>query len=193
MEKLRVDHVDLLQLHHLVEEEDWEVAMGPGGALEWAVEARDRGLVGYIGVTGHGLAAPEMHLRSLERFDFDSVLLPYNYLLMRDFEYATGFEALMRVCRERGVAVQTIKSIARGPWGNKTRIRTVWYEPLESPSGIDRAVHWVLARPEVFLNTAGDMSLLPKVLDAAARFQSAPTESEMRRLVAEERIVPLFT
>jgi len=192
LERLRVDQVDLLQLHHLVDPEEWEVAMGPGGALEAAIEAREEGLVHFIGVTGHGVTAPAMHQRSLERFDFDSVLLPYNYPMMQNPQYAADFEALISGCQERNVAVQTIKSIARGPWGDKPRIRNTWYEPLEELADIDRAVHWVLGRPGVFLNTAGDIHMLPRVLDAASRFQTPPSEEEMKELVARLEMAPLF-
>jgi hypothetical protein len=133
-----------------------------------------------------------MHLRSLERFDFDSVLLPYNYIMMQNPQYAADFEALMQVCQARNVAVQTIKSITRGPWGDKERSRTTWYEPLEDQADIDRAVHWVLGRPGIFLNTVGDIHLLPKVLEAASRFETAPTEAEMKAEVERLEIAPLF-
>jgi aryl-alcohol dehydrogenase-like predicted oxidoreductase len=192
LERLRVDQVDLLQLHHLVDPEEWEVAMGPGGALEAAIEAREQGLVRFIGVTGHGVAAPEMHRRSLERFDFDSVLLPYNYMMMQNPRYAADFRALMALCQKRNVAVQTIKSIARGPWGTKTRTRATWYEPLEDESAIEKAVRWVLGRPGIFLNTAADIRLLPKVLDAASRFQTPPSDEEMKKEAARLEMKPLF-
>ena len=192
LERLRVDQVDLLQLHHLVDPEEWEVAMGPGGALEAAVEAREQGLVRFIGVTGHGVTAPEMHRRSLERFDFDSVLLPYNYMMMQNPRYAADFRALLALCQKRNVAVQTIKSIARGPWGTKTRTRATWYEPLEDESAIEKAVRWVLGRPGIFLNTAADIRLLPKVLDAASRFQTPPSDEEMKKEAVRLKIKPLF-
>jgi predicted aldo/keto reductase-like oxidoreductase len=175
-----------------VDPEEWEVAMGPGGALEAAIEAREQGLVRFIGVTGHGVAAPEMHRRSLERFDFDSVLLPYNYMMMQNPRYAADFRALMALCQKRNVAVQTIKSIARGPWGTKTRTRATWYEPLEDQDAIDKAVRWVLGRPGIFLNTAADIRLLPKVLDAASRFQTQPSDGEMKKEAAGLKIKPLF-
>jgi hypothetical protein len=133
-----------------------------------------------------------MHLRSLERFDFDSVLLPLNYVMMQNAQYAADFESLLDVCRERDVAVQTIKAIAKGEWGKKTHTRTVWYEPLEDQVAIDKAVQWVLGWPGVFLNTAGDVNLLPKVLDAATRFKAAPSDEEMQELVREHGIEPLF-
>ena len=126
-------------------------------------------LVRAIGVTGHGTPIAAMHRRSLERFDFDSVLLPYSWIVMQDEKYARDFEALLTMCAERGVAVQTIKSIASRPWGDAAHTHATWYTPLERQDDIDWAVHWVLRRPGVFLNTAGDITLLPKVLDAASR------------------------
>ena len=163
-----------------------------GGALEAAIEARDQGLVRFIGVTGHGTGAPRMHRRSLERFAFDSVLLPYNYAMMQNPQYSADFEALLAMCQERNVAVQTIKSIARAQWGDKTPTRDTWYEPLEDQASIDHAVHWALSRPGVFLNTVGDFRLLPRVLDAASRFQSCPTAEQMERELHSQQITPLF-
>jgi len=192
LDLMRTDHVDLWQLHCLVESDEWEIAMGPGGALEAFVEAREQGLVRFLGVTGHGVAAPSVHLRSLERFDFDSVLLPYNYVMMQNPHYAADFERLLTVCRERRVAVQTIKSICRRPWDSRPQTRATWYEPLEDQAEIDRAVHWVLARSELFLNTAGDVHMLPKVLEAASRFRAAPSPEEMQAQVAAMAMEPLF-
>jgi aryl-alcohol dehydrogenase-like predicted oxidoreductase len=192
LERLRVDQVDLWQLHNLVNPEEWEVAMGPGGALEAAIEAREQGLVRFIGVTGHGTTVAAMHKRSLERFDFDSVLLPYNYVMIQNPQYAADFEALMALCQGRGLAAQTIKSLVRRPWGDRPQTRATWYEPLEDQADIDRAVHWVLSRPGIFLNTVADVHLLPRVLDAASRFQLAPSEGEMKRRVAELEMAPLF-
>lgn len=192
LDRLQTDHVDLIQLHALFHPDEWEQAMGPGGALEAAIEAREQGLARYIGVTGHGLTVAAMHLRSLERFDFDSVLLPYSYVMMQNERYAQDFERLMQVCQARNVAVQTIKSLARGPWATKPHTRATWYEPLEDQADIDVAVHWVLGRPGIFLNTTGDIHLLPKVLDAAARFQTRPSDEEMAAVVERERMSALF-
>jgi aryl-alcohol dehydrogenase-like predicted oxidoreductase len=192
LERLRVDQVDLLQLHYLVAPDEWEVAMGPGGALEAAVEARQQGLVRFIGVTGHDTAVAAMHKRALERFDFDSILLPYSYVMMQNPQYAADFEALMELCQQRNVAVQTIKSICRRPWGDRPHTRATWYEPLEDQADIDTAVHWVLSRPGMFLNTLGDIHVLPKVLDAASRFEAAPSEQVMQEQVAQLAMSPLF-
>ncbi len=166
--------------------------MGPGGALEAAIEAREQGLVRFIGVTGHGVTVAAMHKRSLERFPFDSVLLPYNYVMMQNPLYAADFEAVVSLCQERGVAVQTIKAITLGPWNEMLHTHRTWYEPLTEQADIDRAVHWVLGRPGVFLNTVGDIHILPKVLTAASRFERAPADDEMRELVAKREMTPLF-
>ena len=193
LERLRVDSVDLWQMHVLVKPDEWEIAMGPGGALEAFIEAREQGLVRFLGVTGHGLITPSIHLRSLDRFDFDSVLLPYNYILMQNPQYAADFEKLTACCRERNIAVQTIKSLSKGPLGEKPKVHATWYAPLEDDAAIERAVHWVLGNPELFLNTSGDIYILPKLLEAASRFQSAPSEDEMQSDVENFEIRPLFT
>jgi len=193
LDRLRVDCVDLWQMHGLTGLTGWEQAMGPGGILETFVEARAQGLVRFLGVTGHGLKAPAMHLRSLERFDFDTVLAPYNYSLMQKPRYAADMEALISLCKERRVAVQTIKSIARRPWeGRPKTYNTYFYEPLDSQAAIDRAVHWVLGRPDLFLVTAGDMQVLPKVLDAANRFETRPSDAEMAADAVEFGIQSIF-
>jgi aryl-alcohol dehydrogenase-like predicted oxidoreductase len=194
LERLQTSRIDLIQLHYLVDPQEWEVAMGPGGALEALVEAREQGLVRFIGVTGHDLTVAAMHLRALQRFDFDSVLLPYNFTIMQNAQYAADFEALVALCRERNVAVQTIKSIARGPWGSdQPHFASTWYEPLTEQASIDKAVHWVLGRPEVYLNTAADIHILPKVLNAASHFVQRPSDEAMRQELAQSTITPLFT
>ena len=195
LERMGIDSVDLWQLHNLADPIEWDVALSPGGVIDAAVEARKQGLVRAIGVTGHGLQIAATHRRSLERFDFDAVLLPYNYLTMQSPYYAENFNALLAICQQRNVAVQTIKSIAYRPWLGRTHTRSVWYEPLENQQDIDMAIHWVLKRPGIFLNTVGDIHLLPRVLDAASRFQPdspGPTDEEMQMLVDRMRMIPLF-
>src|SRR6266849_1869485 len=191
LDRMGVDHVDLWQLHNLADPIDWDTAMSPGGVIEAAVQAREEGLVRFIGVTGHGAQIAANHRRSLARFDFDSVLLPFNFVTMQLPYYAENFEALTRTCAERNVAVQTIKSIAAKPWLGRDHTRTTWYEPLEDQADIDLAVWWVLGRPGVFLNTVGDVGLLPRVLDAAARFEKRPTDTDMVALLDRARLEPL--
>ncbi len=193
LDRLRVDSVDLIQLHYLVGDEEWQVAMGPGGVLEYLLEARDEGLVKYIGVTGHDVKIVEMHQRSLARFDFDSVLLPYSYIMMQNPVYAAGFEKVLELARARNIPVQTIKSITRRPHQTKEHGFATWYEPLTDQSGIDAAVHWVLGQPEVFLNTVGDIHVLPKVLDAASRFEGRPSDETMQAIAHQFEMAPLFT
>lgn len=192
LERLQTDYVDLIQLHFLVDPTEWETAMGPGGALEAVIQARDEGLARFIGVTGHGTTVAAMHLRALDRFDFDSVLLPYSYPLMQNPQYAEDFEALMARCAERDVAVQTIKAITRAPWGDQEQTAATWYEPLREQGAIDLAVDWVLGRPGVFLNTVGDIHILPMVLDAAERFQARPSDAEMAAMAEAQALEPLF-
>jgi aryl-alcohol dehydrogenase-like predicted oxidoreductase len=192
LDRLGVDHVDSIQLHNLVDVGEWQTALGPDGALEAAIEAREEGLVRFIGVTGHGLSIPEMHRRSLERFPFDSVLCPYNYAQMQDARYAESFEALAAVCAERNVALQTIKSLQLKLWGDRPQTAATWYEPLREQEDIDLAVHWVLGRPGVFLCTTGDVEILPRVLDAAERYEQRPTDEQMAELIARREVEPLF-
>jgi aryl-alcohol dehydrogenase-like predicted oxidoreductase len=192
LERMGVDHVDLIQLHNLVHPGDWETALGAGGALEALIEARGEGLTRFIGVTGHGLTAPWMHARALERFPFDSVLAPYNAVAMQSQQYAADFDALARLCAERGAALQTIKAITAGPWGSRRHTAGTWYEPLTEQGDIDRAVHWVLGRDSVFLNSVGERTLLPLLLDAASRFEEMPTDDEMAELIERRAMTPLF-
>ncbi len=196
LDRLRVDQVDLLQLHCLIDPNEWEQAMGPGGALEAALEAREEGLTRFIGVTAHEVVAPAVLLQSLQRFDFDTVLLPYNYPMMQNTDFAAGFEELVAECEKRDVPVQTIKAIARRLRRDESTAYSTWCEPLTEQTDIEVAVHWVLGRPDVFFNTVGDVNLLPKVLDAASRHIAGerPTDEEMEELVARcgiERIFPV--
>ncbi|MCI0519837.1 MAG: aldo/keto reductase [Chloroflexi bacterium] len=192
LELLHTDHLDLIQIHNLSTQAEWEVALGPGGALEACIEARRLGWARFIGVTGHGVEIPFLHRRALERFDFDTVLFPYNYMMMQNRRYAEGVDALLEVCRQRNVAVQAIKSITRSGWGERAHTRSTWYEPLEAQEDIDRAVHWALGNPALFLNSVGDIHLLPRVLDAAQRFISRPSAQEMQAMAAQARMAPLF-
>ena len=192
LDRLGVDRIDSIQLHNLVDVIEWDTALSADGALEAAIEAREEGLVRFIGVTGHGLSVPEMHRRSLERFPFDSVLAPYNFVQMQDPRYAETFEALATVCAERSVALQTIKSLARRRWDGREHTAATWYEPLREQADIDLAVSWVLGRPEVFLLTTGDVEILPRLLDAAERFSGRPSDDEMAGLATRAGAEPLF-
>lgn len=190
--RLGVDSVDLIQLHNLVEPDEWEVAFAPGGAVEGLARARDEGLTRFIGVTGHGIRIAGMHLRSLERFEFDSVLLPYNYPLLGDPSYRDDVETLLARCQERNVAVQTIKSVARRRWSDGDGPRFSWYEPLRDEGAVGRGVRFVLGRDQLFLNSSSDATLLRPILDAASRGGGVPTDAEMEADVAAQAMQPLF-
>jgi aryl-alcohol dehydrogenase-like predicted oxidoreductase len=193
LERLRVDRVDLWQMHGLTNPSGWEKAMGPGGALEAFIKARDKGLVRFLGVTGHGSKVAAMHKRSLERFDFDTVLMPYSYWQMRNSRYTKDFSELIDMCRKRIVAVQTIKSVARRPWKDRPKTyNTYFYEPLDSQDAIKKSVHWAQGLPESFVITAGDMQLLPKMLEAAHLYKRRPSDVEMEAIMDEFDIQPIF-
>lgn len=195
LERLGVDHVDLIQLHNLVEEDEWETAFRRGGAVGALAKARDEGLTRFIGVTGHGLRIATMHRRSLERFEFDSVLLPYNFTLMQNADYREEVEQLLDRCAERGVAVQTIKSIARRRWQeDDAEPHYSWYKPVEDPDALDRAVRFVLAREQLFLNSSSDARLLPATLEAASGpgANDAPDPAAMEGDVERLGLLPLF-
>jgi aryl-alcohol dehydrogenase-like predicted oxidoreductase len=197
LERLQVDQIDLIQFHNLTDESGWQTAFGPGGALEAAIEARDKGLIRFIGVTGHGTRVPEMHLRSLERFAFDSVLFPYNYMLLQNPEYAADVHRLINLCTSRGIAVQTIKSIARRRWREgDTQKHFSWYEPVKDPDVLRRVVHFVLSRSDIFLNTSSDATLLPSILQAASEFDDkislANLANSLQAAVSQLEMEPIF-
>ena len=192
LKRLQTDCIDLIQLHNLVDEGEWDQAMSPGGALEAACDARKEGKVRFIGVTGHGLSVAAMHLKSLAVFPFDSVLLPWNFLLFCNEQYRSEFNRLVDCCRERGVAIQTIKGVSRRPWGQARQSRNTWYQPFENQADINRSVHWVLGHNGLFLNSAGDPQLLSRILAAGSCFRQAPQPEEMEDFLVSGQMEPIF-
>ncbi len=192
--RLGVDQIDLIQLHNLVENEEWALAHGPGGVVEAMAQARDEGLVRFIGITGHGLRIPGMHVRSLTEFPFDSVLFPYNHALLGLDGYRADVEALLAVCGARNVATQTIKSVARRRWTDDTERHFSWYEPLSDEGAIDRAVRFVLAQPGLFLNTSSDARVLSAIVAASTSPLATvpPDITDLQADIAAQGISPLF-
>ena len=193
LERMQVEQIDMIQLHNLTQEDDWQTAMGEGGALEALVEAKEQGLVRFIGVTGHGTYAPAMHIKSLETYAFDSILVPYSFVMMTNPQYAADFEALYELCTTRGVAMQTIKSIAARRWNDDDPERRLsWYRPLKDSGAVQRAVDFVLARPGLFLNTSSDATLLEMMLQVAAAPRQEVDVEALQKDVIEHGIEPLF-
>ncbi|MBI14499.1 MAG: aldo/keto reductase [Deltaproteobacteria bacterium] len=193
LDRLCTDHLDMIQLHALIHPDEWEQALSAGGALEAAIEAREEGLVRFIGVTGHGWNVAAMHKRSLQRFNFDSVLMPWNYFASQHQTYAPDFFETWQICRERDIAVQTIKSIARGPWAaGAVKSYKTWYEPLKIEEDISQAIGWILSQQGLFLNSAGDVKLLPAFLRAASQNQQTPEDAEMEQLSEKMDLASIF-
>jgi aryl-alcohol dehydrogenase-like predicted oxidoreductase len=192
LDRLQVDHVDLWQFHNLSDPIEWDTALSPGGVIDAAVEAREKGLVKAIGITGHGAQIAATHRRSLQRFDFDSVLLPYNFTTLQSAYYRENFFGLKATCEQRNTAVQTIKSLAYRPWMGRERTASTWYQPLDDQRDIDVALHWAMGEPGIFVISSGDVNLLPKILDAAERFASRPSDADMQAMVERLQMEPLF-
>ncbi len=185
LQRLRTDRVDLLQLHAIGDLAELDAATGPGGVLEAAIRAEEEGLVGAIGITGHGHEAPATHLEALRRHPFTTVLTPLNAALWRDESYRADYQALVEEVRRQDVGLMTIKTVSRRNWPDGTdHSHATWYEPFHQQARITAAVSWVLSHDEVTgIATAGDVRLLDKVLEAEKN-RVAPEEAE--RLLASD-------
>jgi len=193
LERMSVGHVDMIQLHNLVEEDEWRTAFSPGGAVEALFRARDEGLCRHVGVTGHGLRIARMHLRSLAEAPFAAVLFPWNHSLACTFpEYAADIELLRDVCANQGVAAQTIKSIARRRWAESAEPRFSWYEPINDSGARERAVEFVLNEPGLFLNTSSDARLLRETLEIANAPRRVPSDDQLAQDRVQSEITPIF-
>ncbi len=185
LERLNVDDFDLFQLHSVVDRRELDLATRRGGALETLTEMREQGLTRWLGITGHGPGAPSAILEGLRRFDFDTVMFPLNPAMARDASYRRDSEALLAECAARDVGVQTIKMIARGGWGSGARDCHTWYDPHREQADIDKSLWWVLSQPMHTAPTCGEISLLPKVLDAAERFAPMTAEEQAAAIAAQ--------
>ena len=194
LERLQVERVDLIQLHGVCDPDDLDRATGHGGAIEGAIRAKGEGLVGAIGITGHGMRAPAVHLQALLRFPFDTVLTPYSYALSRHPDYLRDFEALVEEIRAQDAGLMLIKAAARNLWktGQPHR-RTTWYEPLDDQPQIDAAIAFALARDEATgICSPGDVELLPMVVEAERHAASMSMEHAAKELDRVADLEPPF-
>ncbi|MDN4522932.1 aldo/keto reductase [Fictibacillus fluitans] len=194
LERMKVDSVDLLQLHAVGTIEELDKCTAKGGALEAALEAKEEGIVKAIGITGHGHQAPVTHLEALKRFSFDTVLLPLNYYMYSLPDYRAAFDELMAEANSQNVAVRVIKAIAKAPWGEQQeRNYATWYEPFDQQEVIDACVHFVLSFPGIAgFASAGDIHLFPKIVDAVERYGSVNNEEAERILSSISGYTTIF-
>ena len=191
--RLQVEAFDLYQLHAVTNMDELDQVTRPGGALEAILEARDQGLLRFIGITGHGVEVPAVFLEALRRFDFDSVLFALNFVQYADPAFRRNAEELLRQCCERDVGVMIIKSIARGPWGEREKQYNTWYRPFDQPDQIEAAVRFALSQEVTGLCTAADVSILPRFLDACERFTPMTTADQEALIARAGQFEPLFT
>jgi aryl-alcohol dehydrogenase-like predicted oxidoreductase len=194
LERLDVERVDLLQLHAVGSLEELDRVTATGGALEGALRARDEGLVGAVGITGHGMRAPATHVEGLRRFDFATVLTPFNYRLAQEPEYRRAFDELREAVRAADAGLMLIKTIARNLWRSTgAATRATWYEPLEDQRAIDAAVAYALAVDGVTgIATPGDVGLLGAVVEAERRRPDISLRDAEETLASVPDSAPLF-
>ena len=193
LERLRVDSFDLYQIHAITTRDELDQVTRPGGALEAILDARAEGLTRFIGITGHGLDVPAIFLEALRRFDFDSVLFPINFVLYADPAYRRDAEELLRQCRARDVGTMIIKTVARGPWGDRPKTYTTWYEPFDDADHIQQSVNFALSQDVTGLCTAGDVTILPLFLEACERFAPMSADEQEALIATATEYEPLFT
>jgi aryl-alcohol dehydrogenase-like predicted oxidoreductase len=192
LKRLQCDSFDLYQLHAVTTIEELDAATTRGGALEALLEARQAGLIKHIGITGHGVNAPEIYLEALRRFDFDTVTFPLNFVQAGNAMYYQEVQELLRQCQARDVGVMVIKSVAKGPWGDKKKTHTTWYEPFSDIDQIQRAVNFVLSHAVTGICMAGDIRLLPLVLKACENFTPLSQDERSRLIESGRSYLPLF-
>ena len=191
--RLHVRAFDLYQIHAVTSMEELDKVTAPGGALEAMIEARKQGLTRYIGITGHGINAPLVFLEALKRFDFDSVLFPLNFTQYANPVYRQNARALIRECRARDVGTMAIKSICKRPWGERNRTFATWYEPFADPVHIQQAINFALSQDVTGLCTAGDVSILPLMLNACAHYMPMSVEDQETLMASAAQFEPLFS
>jgi predicted aldo/keto reductase-like oxidoreductase len=193
LEILQVDRFDLFQLHAVTSMEELDQVTAKGGALEAIIEAKDEGLLQYIGITGHGLNVPKVFLEALTRFDFDTVLFPLNFILYSNQVYRESANALLTECKQRDVGSMIIKPIARGPWGEREKTHTTWYRPFTDSEWIQKSINFALSQPITAICTAADVTLLPLVVDACKKYSPLNSNEQQDLIARADEFEQLFT
>jgi len=193
LQRLLTDHFDLYQLHAITNMEELDACTMNGGALEALVEARQRGLTRHIGITGHGVDSPRVFIEALKRFEFDTILFPLNFVQMSNPEFRKDAETLIALCKEKDVGTMVIKTITKGPWGDKEKTATTWYEPFDQMDEIQQAVNFALSYEVTGLCTAGDVNVLPMVLEACQNFSPQNKSKREEMIQSGRQFEPLFT
>jgi len=189
---LKVDQIDLYQFHAVGDRDRLDQVLGPGGAVEAFLDARDRGLIRYIGITGHGYTTLNVHREALERFDFDTVMTPLNFIQAADPQFRADFNRLATLVTEKDVGLMIIKTFTKSPWGERPRTFNTWYEPFDTPQEVQSAANFVLSQPVTGITTPGDLRLLPMVLAAAENFRRLDEEEQTTLVSSTKEAVPLF-
>jgi len=192
LEILQVDRFDLFQLHAVTNMDELDQVTASGGALEAILEAKEEGLLDYIGITGHGLEVPKVFLEAIARFEFDSVLFPINFVLYDNPTYRDKAHTLLQTCQELDIGTMIIKHIARGPWGDNEKTHTTWYRPFEEMDWIQNCVNFALSQPITGICTPGDINLLPLVVEACQNFQPMNPVSQEELISTTKQFEPLF-
>jgi len=174
LERLGRDRFDLYQLHAVCTLADLDACFAPGGSMDAILQAREEGLVGPVGITGHGWQAPATHRAALDRFDFATVMTSCNAFMASNPAFRRDWEDLLAACAARDVGIHVLKATAKGPWGSRTPTFTTWYEPLTDQAAVDQAIAFVLRQPVTTLCSAGDARLLAGICDAAERWREVP-------------------
>ena len=189
LKRLRVDHCDLFQFHGVNDLETLNAVLGPGGALEAVLEAKEQGLVRYIGITGH---RPFVQVEALNRFPFDTVLFPLNRILAARRNDYSDFSILLDQAKQKDVGMLGIKAITKRPWQSPTHVYRTWYEPFDEQEDIDKSLWYALSQGITTAPMASDVSLWPMLLDAAERFHQMDAEEQAAAVAEVRRYQSIF-
>lgn len=191
LKRLQVEQFDLYQIHAITLQEDLDVVFQKGGVIETMIKAKEEGFTHNLGITGHGMQTPKLFLQAIERFDFDTVMFPLNYGLMGQDAYREDALALIDACNKKDIGRMIIKSVAKGPWNEKPKTHTTWYEPFNTPPYFQEAVNFVLSQDVTGLCMAGDITVIPMILQACEQFEMM-SEDEQAELIEKGKAMEMI-